>query len=154
VENIPVLSVPVMATEGWLQEGGVPVVKMSVPPVIEFEAPAPPPAPRFLSEDEEPEPKSPRVMVAQGPAAFDDSYVEAEAQLVTAAARPKFAEMEEEAAYTPLPRDYASETGNGAHASEAVEERRPQPVGALFAEAAANTERDLDVPAFMRRVQF
>ncbi len=157
VENIPVVSVPVMATESWMQEGGIPVVKMSPPPVIEFEVPAPPPAPRFLSEDEEPEPfraESPRVTVAQAPAAFDDSYVETEGQLVPAAARPKFAEMEEEPAYTPLPRDYASETGKPTDASEAVEERRPQPVGALFAEAAANAERDLDVPAFMRRVQF
>ncbi len=154
VENIPVVSVPVMATEGWMQEGGVPVVKMSAPPV---EAPAPPPAPRFLSEDEEPEPArpaAPRGMVAQGPAAFDDSYVETEPKLVASAARPKFAEMEEEPVYTALPRDYASETGNGVHAPEAVEERRPQPAGALFAEAAANAERDLDVPAFMRRVQF
>ena len=112
VENIPVVSVPVMATESWMQEGGVPVVKMSPPPVIEFVAPAPPPAPRFLSEDEEPEPSrtdAPRVMVGQAPAAFDDSYLEAEPQLVTAAARPKFAEMEEPS-YTPLPRDYASET--------------------------------------------
>jgi cell division protein FtsZ len=156
VENIPVVSVPVMATESWMQEGGVPVVKMSPPPVIEFVAPAPPPAPRFLSEDEEPEPSrpaAPRVMVGQAPAAFDDSYLEAEPQLVTAAARPKFAEMEEPS-HTPLPRDYASETGNGVHASEAAEERRSQPAGALFAEAAANAERDLDVPAFMRRVQF
>ena len=154
VENIPVVSVPVMATESWIQEGGVPVVKMSVPPVIEV--PAPPPAPRFLSEDEEPEPSrtdAPRVMVGQAPAAFDDSYMEGEPKLVAVAARPKFAEMEEPV-YTPLPRDYAPEAGNGVHASEAVEERRSQPAGALFAEAAANAERDLDVPAFMRRVQF
>jgi cell division protein FtsZ len=149
VENIPVVSVPVMATEGWMHDGGVPVVKMSAPPVIE--APAPPPAPRFLSEDEEPEPARPRVKVAQAPA-FDDSHVEADPQLVAASARPKFAEMEEGPVHTP--RDYASEKGNGSHPSEAVEERRPQPAGALFAEAAANAERDLDVPAFMRRVQF
>jgi cell division protein FtsZ len=156
VENIPVVSVPVMAAEGWMQEGG-PGVKVSAPPVIEFVPPAPPPAPRFLSEDEEPEPSRPaaqRGMVAQGPAAFDDSYVETEPKQVAAAARPKFAEMEEEPVYTPLPRDYASETGNGVHASGAVEEQRPQPAAALFAEAAANAERDLDVPAFMRRVQF
>jgi cell division protein FtsZ len=156
VENIPVVSVPVMAAEGWMQEGGVPVVKMSAPPVIEFEAPAPPPVPRFLSEDEEPEPARPavpRVMVAQAPA-FDESHVETDPQLVTVSARPKFAEMEEEPVYPPSPRDYASETGTGNHASKAVEERRPQPAGALFAEAAANAERDLDVPAFMRRVQF
>ena len=154
VENIPVVSVPVMATESWMQEGGS-GVKVSVPPVIE--TPAPPPAPRFLSEDEEPEPsrpESPRVMVAQAPAAFDDSYVEAEPQLVTAAARPRFGELEEGPVYTQLPRDYASETGNGAHTSQAAETGQPQPVGALFAEAAAGAERDLDVPAFIRRSQF
>jgi cell division protein FtsZ len=154
VENIPVVSVPVVATESWMQEGNS-SVKVSAPPVVE--APPPPPAPRFLSEDEEPEPsrpESPRVMVAQAPAAFDDSYVEAEPQLVTAASRPRFAEMEEGPVYTPLPRDYASETGNGAHTSEAAEPGQPQPVGALFAEAAASAERDLDVPAFIRRSQF
>jgi cell division protein FtsZ len=156
VENIPVLSVPVMATESWMQEGG-PGVKVSAPPVIEFVAPAPPPAPRFLSEDEEPEPSrlgSPRGTVAQAPPAFDDSYVEAEPQAAAASARPKFGEMEEEPVYTPLPRDYASDTGDGVRTSDGVEEGHPQPVGALFAEAAANAERDLDVPAFMRRVQF
>jgi cell division protein FtsZ len=154
VENIPVVSVPVMATESWMQEGAS-GVKVSAPPVVE--APPPPPAPRFLSEDEEPEPsrpESPRVMVAQAPAAFDDSYVEAEPQLVTAAARPRFGELEEGPVYTQLPRDYASETGNGAHTSQAAETGQPQPVGALFAEAAAGAERDLDVPAFIRRSQF
>jgi cell division protein FtsZ len=154
VENIPVVSVPVVATESWMQEGGS-GVKVSAPPVVE--APPPPPAPRFLSEDEEPEPsrpESPRVIAAQAPAAFDDSYVAAEPQLVTAAARPRFGEMEEGPLYTPVPRDYASEKGNGAHTSQPVEEGQPQPVGALFAEAAAGAERDLDVPAFIRRSQF
>jgi hypothetical protein len=93
-------------------------------------------------------------MVAQAPAAFDDSYVEAEPQLVTASARPRFGEMEEGPTYPQLPRDYVSENGNGAHPSKAVEEGQPQPVGALFAEATASAERDLDVPTFMRRSQF
>jgi cell division protein FtsZ len=154
VENIPVVSVPVMATEGWMQAPGAAAAKTA--PVIEFETPAQPPAPRFLSEDEDPEPSRPeksRKVAAQAPAAFDDTHVEAEPELVASGARPRFAELEEPA-YTASPRDHASESGNGVHASEAVDERQPQPVAALFAEAPANAERDLDVPAFMRRLQF
>jgi cell division protein FtsZ len=157
VEDAPVLSVPVMAPENWMQEPAVPVATVKTPKV-EPEPPAPPPPPpRFLSEDEDPEesrPEVPRVKAAQAPAAFDDSYLEPEPQLVGAAARPKFGEMEEEPVYTALPRDYASDLGNGMHAPEAVEARRPQPVVALFAEPGADAERDLDVPAFMRRLQF
>ncbi len=90
-------------------------------------------------------------MVAHGPA-FDDSYVEPEPEpeLVGAAARPKFAEMEQESKYTPLPRDFAPDQGNGAHADDTIS----QPVAALFAEPGQDTDRDLDVPAFMRRLQF
>ena len=65
---------------------------------------APPPPPRFLSEDEEPEEARPvsrkgRRRPAADP--FDDSSMEPE--LVGAPARPKFAELAEESAYTPLP---------------------------------------------------
>jgi cell division protein FtsZ len=152
VEDAPVVSVPVMAPENWMQEDGSPVVGKATPPVIEFEAPAPPPPPRFMSEDEEPEVT--RVKAPKAPAVANDSYAEQEPELVGAAARPKFAEMEEEPVYSPLPRDYASNLGNGMHAPEASEDRRPQPVGAVFVEPGADQERDLDVPAFMRRLQF
>ena len=153
VEDSPVLSVPVMAPENWMHE---PAATAAIK-AAKVEAEAPPPPPRFLSEDEDPEesrPETPRVKVEQAPAAFDDSYLEPEPQLVGAAARPKFAEMEEAPVHMSLPRDYASDLGNGMHTSEAVEARRPQPVGALFTEPAADAERDLDVPAFMRRIQF
>jgi hypothetical protein len=91
------------------------------------------------------------VMVAHGPA-FDDSQVEPEAEpeLVGAAARPKFAEMEQDSKYTPLPRDFAPGQGNGAHPQDTI----PQPAAALFTEPGQDSERDLDVPAFMRRLQF
>ncbi len=154
VEDAPVVSVPVMAGENWMQEpAGVPA-KASIVPVIEFDVPVVPPVPRFLSEDEEPEEAmsaTPRIAV-QRTEASDEPQDEPE--LVAPPARPKFAEMEEEPVYTPLPRDYASDLGNSVHPAEAVEERRPQPVGALFNEPGADTERDLDVPAFMRRLQF
>jgi len=62
--------------------------------------------------------------------------------------------LAEESAHTLLPGDYSSEPGNGVSPAQAAEERRHQPVGALFNEATTDEERDLDVPAFMRRRQF
>jgi hypothetical protein len=117
-----------------------------------------------MSEDEEPEfeaadrhrpaPACAESSESHQPSAFDDSYVEPEPELVSAPARPKFAELAEESAYTPLPRDYASDLGNALHAADTMEERRSQPVGTLYGEQGTEQERDLDVPAFMRRLQF
>jgi cell division protein FtsZ len=147
VEDAPVVSVPVMASENWMQEPVGAAVRASAAPVIEFDVPATPPAPRFLSEDDEPEPVPSRI--THRPAAFDDSYAEPEPELVGAAARPKFAELEEAPAYAASTREYGPD-GNGVHPSDP----RPQPAGALFTEPAVDAERDLDVPAFMRRLQF
>jgi cell division protein FtsZ len=153
VEDGPVISVPVMSPEGWMVEPAPgDVAKSAAPQVVE--APAPPPPPRFMSEDEEPEPvrkDAPRIMVAKGtdePADGPIAEPEPEPELVAASVRPKFAEMAEGPKYTPLPRDYASEAGNGVHVEQ------PQPVGALFAEQGEGSDRDLDVPAFMRRLKF
>ena len=148
VEDAPVVSVPVMASESWMQDAAAIGASKSGAPVIEFEAPAPPPAPRFLSEDEEPETKPAVTRAAVHLPEFDDSE-EPEPELVAAAARPKFAELEESPAYAALPREHAPE-GKGVHAADG----RQQPVGALFSEAGTDAERDLDVPAFMRRLQF
>jgi cell division protein FtsZ len=155
VEDAPVVSVPVLAGENWLADPAAAPPRASVVPVIEFDVKVVPPAPRFLSEDEpeQAKPASPRV-AARRHDPFDDSRMEPEPELVGAPARPKFAELAEEPAYTSLARDYAPDLGNGANPGEAAEERRPQPVGALFNETATEAERDLDVPAFMRRLQF
>ena len=68
--------------------------------------------------------------------------------------RPKFAELAEEPAYTLLPKEYAAGGfGNGSHAAVAMEERAGQPA-TLFPEQSEDEQRDLDVPAFMRRLQF
>ena len=145
VEDAPVISVPVMG-ESWMAEAA-PTARPATP-VVE-EAPAPPPPPRFMSEDEDVEPVhtvAPRVMVAQGPEE-PSADPEPDPELVGAAARPKFAEMEEEPKYGPMPRDY-SPAGNGVKVEE------PQPVGAIFTPPGQDSERDLDVPAFMRRLQF
>jgi cell division protein FtsZ len=148
VEDGPVISVPVMSADSWMVEAGpVVAVKPAAPPVVE--APAPPPPPRFMSEDEEPEPvrRAPRVTAPQ---AGEEPGMEPdpEPELVAAAARPKFAEQGEETKFAALPRDYSSEAGNGVQVGE------PQPVGALYVEPGEGGDRDLDVPAFMRRLQF
>jgi cell division protein FtsZ len=77
-----------------------------------------------------------------------------EAELEALPARPKFAELSEEPAYMPLPRDYASERMSGARNPAAFDEYRSQTAAAEFFEAGEEAQRDLDTPAFMRRAQF
>jgi hypothetical protein len=124
----------------------------------------PPATPRFMSEDEEDEAEpeietaEPQgvVMAAAAPpqariadtAAFDALFVE---HVPLGPARPKFAELCEEPAFKPLPRDYATDFGTGVRPATADDR---QPVGALFADKADDGDRDLEVPTFMRRVQF
>jgi cell division protein FtsZ len=156
VEEMPVMSVPVMAPDNWLRELAQPV---AAPVQIEVipEPPAPPPPPRFLSEDEEPEAEISNETSYFSSSSNEEEHVsqfEPEAELVAAPARPKFAELDEEPAYAPLPRDYAPGIENGVHVSDPFETHRSQPVGASFSENGADGERDLDVPAFMRRLQF
>jgi cell division protein FtsZ len=148
VEETPVVSVPVMAPDNWMRESA---------PAAAALVPAPP---RFLSEDEEPpqdekdaeEPAFFSAAAAKG-AKEADTESEAETELVASPARPQFAEMAEEPTFTPLPRDYVSDFSGGEHMS-APEEQPVQPVPSVFPEPAAESERDLDVPAFMRRLQF
>jgi cell division protein FtsZ len=151
VEAAPVVSVPVVAPDNWMRE---PAPSPSAGP-----APA-----RFLSEEEEPEQEE---IDADAPAFFSRSAAvaesgdedavntrEPEADLVAAAARPQFAEMAEAPAYTPLPRDYSQDFAAGARGAVATQDHAAQPAGVLFTEAGEEAERDLDVPAFMRRLQF
>ena len=171
VEESPVVSVPVMAPDNWFREAApaAPAVALAPVPVTAavVEPPLPPPTPRFLSEDEDPEPATqqgeveffastsaddPIARDAAEAARFDDPFGDSAKDL--SHSRPKFAEMDEEPAYTPLPRDYASDLGNGLRTPDQFEDHRSQPVGAVFSENGAESERDLDVPAFMRRLQF
>jgi hypothetical protein len=73
---------------------------------------------------------------------------------VAAPAPPKFAELSEEPAYTPLPRDYASDFGSGVRSPAALDEHCAQPAVTRLSEADEEAQRDLDTPAFMRRIQF
>jgi len=74
--------------------------------------------------------------------------------LVTAVARPQFAEMSEEPSYTPLPRDYASDFSNGALGAAETADNQPSSTPGLFPEADEDSQRDLDTPSFLRRLRF
>jgi cell division protein FtsZ len=124
VEESPVVSVPVVAPDMWLRESAGPPTP-----------PPPPPAPRFMSEEDEPE-------------------EDAEPEFVGASSRPQFAEVAEESTYAPLPRDYASDFGNSVGISASAEERAGQTGVSPLSEPTEEPERDLDVPAFMRRLKF
>ena len=162
VEEIPVVSVPVVATENWMEEPVQPV------------APAPP---RFMSQEEEPAEDetfffasatsaiSTSVSVMPTPALADEKKAGPyePAEMMSAPARPQFEEMSAEPAYKPLPRDYAAEVSGAAQiqaaeqAAELAAEQEPimrAEATALFAEASEEQQRDLDVPAFMRRLHF
>jgi len=187
----PVMSVPVVAANHWMNDPATPPAARVAPiaiPAVPVIAQAPPPAP-FLSEMEDededlveddseggfffgsavaasaPEPTP----LAIAPPArtlepepmpepefdpdFSPRFVADEPELVAAAARPQFAELSEEPSYTPLPRDYASDFGSGLRGAE-PEESRAQPATALFSEPVEDTGRDLDTPAFLRRLRF
>jgi cell division protein FtsZ len=164
VEEAPVVSVPVMAPDNWLKEAAAPVPEP---------APAPP---RFLSQDEDQDEETAEMSepaffsastqptatavavatpVAEAPPALNSpAFHQEEVELVSAPARPQFAELTEEPAYTPLPRDYAPEFGSGMRAPSAADDFQPKPASALFTENDDSNQRDLDTPAFLRRLKF
>jgi cell division protein FtsZ len=157
VEEAPVVSVPVVATENWMKEP----------------APAADPGPaRFLSQDEEDADETAQedsafffsassaaaAAVAPAPASVRverESEVESEPE--AAAARPKFSELSEDPSYAPLRRDYSPDFDGGLHSPDsasALGDRRTQPTTALFSEPDEESMRELDTPTFMRRLQF
>jgi cell division protein FtsZ len=142
VVTVPLNSVPLVAAGNWFNETA-----------------AAPPPPRFLSQDEEEE----ETVEAVEPVFFAASTTAPVAETVTAyaqeeemvatPARPKFAELSEEPVYTPLPRDYATDFG-GVRAPAGLDELRAKSASAIYTEGDEATQRDLDTPAFMRRLQF
>ena len=175
VGDVPVISVPVVAAENWMREPAsvsqpatalgaaeTPAIAATTAPVDARPAAAlPPPAPRFMSQDDDEEGKNeyllepafatvsaPQQASAADTSAFDAMFVD---QGPIGPARPKFAELSEEPALKPLPRDYATDFGPGVR--PVLPEER-QAVTAMFSDKAEDGDRDLEVPTFMRRVQF
>jgi cell division protein FtsZ len=155
VEEAPVISVPVEAPVNWLREPIQPAPAAPEPEPAARLVPAEPiapPRPRFLSEDEDPEAGEAAYFVSSTSTAVADDIdldeeEDEEMELVAAPARPKFAELEEPSPYSPLPRDFASDFGPGERA--AADKPAPQ-----TGETTDADDRDLDVPTFMRRLQF
>jgi cell division protein FtsZ len=140
VEEAPVISVPVVAPDTWLKD------------------PASEPA-RFLSQDEETEEEAAdsedsSAFTVSTPVAARASVEDREVEPEAIPARPQFAELAEEPTSAPLPSDYASDFGNTERYPAEAEAPVAQPQAAKFTEAGDAAQPDLDVPAFMRRVQF
>jgi cell division protein FtsZ len=170
VEEAPVVAVPVVAPDNWMREPAQePVVAQAAGAASE---PAPGP-PRFMSQDEDED-------TASGQAFFFSSAAPAVATTVTVAAPSgtpepargpeaariieqqedrtaagvRFGERQGEAEPARPARDYAADFSSGVRgASEENEHSAPQ-IRPLFPPDNLEAERDLDVPAFLRRSQF
>jgi cell division protein FtsZ len=76
-----------------------------------------------------------------------------EMEWAAAPAPPKFAELAEEPAYTPLPMDYAPAFSSRVRGPAAMEEKLMQPAATLFPERDEEMEPDLEKPTFLRNLQ-
>jgi cell division protein FtsZ len=131
VEEAPVISVPVMAPDTWMREGAQAAAAKAAAAA----------RPRFLSEDEEPSQAEEPAFFAAASVTPVKRTVEEPELVGAAASRPRFAELAESS-------DEASALSNGAT------ESRAEALAATRVGEVAGGEPDLDVPAFMRRLQF
>jgi cell division protein FtsZ len=133
VEEAPIVSVPVVAADSWMREAAPEIVSRPAPP-------------RFMSQ-EEPAASEPIFFASTAPAV---------ATTITVAA-PLRAESATDPAPSATPermRDYAGDFAPSAlPASDPMEPAAPA-VPAAFVESPSEPERDLDVPAFLRRLKF
>ncbi len=163
----PVVSVPVVAPDSWMRE---PARKPEPEPEPE-PAPAPEPVPaRFMSQDEDERdeagadgdaffftlsaPAVAATVTVAPPAADAIPNFEPAQETPTAPAAPQFAELVEEPLYTALPEDYAAEPARNPRGQDEPEEPGAAPAPSLFPQNGEELQRDLDVPAFLRRVRF
>jgi hypothetical protein len=71
-----------------------------------------------------------------------------------APAEPRFAELSEEPDPGRQPRDYAADVLEPVSGGSGLQEQAVDPVTTLFTEGTEAEHRDLDVPAFLRRLRF
>jgi cell division protein FtsZ len=156
----PIASVPVEEPSNWLSET----------------APEPEPAPqpaRFQSEDEDDAQEKAEseafffssstpavattVTVSGGPAAAiaaDNSDRDGGDDEVSSLGGPQFDEFADEFPADRHPRDFAPDFGENISARAVKEEPGVQPTSQMMTEGEEAQHRDLDVPAFLRRLQF
>jgi cell division protein FtsZ len=172
----PVAQISLVARNDEIREpAAIPVL---TPVAVSVAAPKPP---RFLSQEEEEEQETvaqDNVEVASNPDKWDEAgffsdpapaevssavaeplvesaadYESEEMEPLAAPAPPKFAELAEEPAYTPLPMDYAPAFSSRVRGPVALEENRKQPGRMLFPETGEALEPDLEKPTFLRNLQ-
>ncbi|WP_420239984.1 cell division protein FtsZ [Telmatobacter bradus] len=152
VEDTPIVSVPVLSTENWVvEEPALPALPLA----------------RFQSEDETLSASVQQVGVQATEEAVAETVASSAVAVLEAAPEPApepvfRSQMPEaqsfiEARQEPIPpaHDYAPEFPPVLRNEVRVELPSEPPAGALFTEAAeTEQQRDLDVPAFLRRLQF
>ena len=175
VEETPVVSVPVVAPDNWLREDGKESQQQVEDDVksaaadepadreepAETQAPAPP---RFMSEDDDKgndaffysssiPPVSTTVTVTPALKQAAEVGVEDENQAPTAASRIRDFDTEFNQEAAPEHATHESAQHVTAVGSRTGEET-PKPAEAVFEESEEQPQRDLDVPAFLRRLRF
>ena len=174
----PIASVPIAAAPAALLPVSVPVEEPGNwfdDQKAAAEPAAPPAPPRFKSEEEDQDSSEPFFFSSSRPAVAttvtvaatsSGAAVESQASLpqedeseTAWPAHPKFEEMAVEAEAAPQPRDYAADFREGAslEATQFESSRQQlatEPASTLFQENSDEQHRDLDVPAFLRRIQF
>ena len=159
VEDTPVVTVPVVAPDTWMRESEV---KVSEP-----EPQAAPALPRFMSEEEDGQPEEPLFFSSSKPAVATTVTVSAPKMTAQPAAEDyETREAEEQPEVDPRAvRDYVSDFRVDPRAEAGVEalpfvarpsepEAAEAPEPSLFSEPKEEEHRDLDVPAFLRRLRF
>jgi cell division protein FtsZ len=162
VLSVPMVAVPVEAPNNWLRD------KAATPELAPEPAPAPP---RFKSEDEDEAAErdasyffssSPAVATTVTVSESSMEFVEAESEYASVEAAPvrtepirmELDERVAESLSTPPPRDYAADFTGGVSIQGVQEQPSAQPEAVLFTEGEQEQHRDLDVPAFLRRLKF
>jgi cell division protein FtsZ len=175
VAEAPVVSIP-------LSPAPVAQISL-VPRVEGFREPAAAPvlAPkplRFLSQDEEDEkdtvkaddsdkwdksgfftsvapsePSDATAAVAEPPVEAAAAFEREEMEAIAAPAPPRFAELAEEPAYDPQPRNYAPEFTSGLHNQVEIDDNSARRPVTLFPVVGEEAQPDLEKPTFLRNLQ-
>jgi cell division protein FtsZ len=99
------------------------------------------------------EPSADSAALAEPPVEAAAALEPEEMEPAAAPAPPRFAELAEEPAYNPQPRDYAPQFPGGARIRTGMNEHRAQPPTSLFPEANEESQPDLEKPTFLRNLR-
>jgi cell division protein FtsZ len=171
VVSVPLVAVPVEAPTRWMGEEK-PVV--APPAAVVPPAPPAPPMPRFKSEDENEAAENaneyhfnsttpavattvttvtvtaPPITIVEEP---DTNFERAQTDRAETLS-VRLVEPIEEAPLAQPPRDYVADFAEPPRVESVKVPQNTEPVASLFTENADEEQRDLDVPAFMRRHRF